>query len=56
MQVNLTGGRRHDVTQLLPLVDSLPKIKGVAGRPRQKPKRLYADRGYDYEKYRRELS
>jgi transposase len=55
LQVTLTGGNRHDVTQLLPLVDSLPKIRGTVGRPRQKPKRLYADRGYDFDKYRREL-
>lgn len=53
--MTLTGGNRHDVTQLLPLVDSLPRIKGVVGKPRQKPKRLYADRGYDFDKYRREL-
>jgi hypothetical protein len=40
---------------LLPLVDSLPAIRGVVGRPRRKPKVLFADRGYDYDKYRREL-
>lgn len=51
----MTGGNRNDVTQMLPLVDSLPKIRGLAGRPRCKPKRLYADRGYDHDKYRREL-
>lgn len=33
----------------------MPKIRGVRGRPRQKPKILYADRGYDYDTYRREL-
>lgn len=55
LQVSLTGGNRHDVTQLLPLVDSLPAIRGVVGRPRRKPRILYADRGYDYDKYRRAL-
>lgn len=53
--MTLTGGNRHDVSQLLPLVDSVPKIRGVVGKPRQKPKRLYAHRGYDFDKYRREL-
>jgi transposase len=55
LQVSLTGGNRHDVTQLLPLVDSLPKIRGVVARPGRKPRRLYADRGYDYDIYRRHL-
>jgi transposase len=55
LQVSLTSGNRHDVTQLLPLVDSLPAIRGAVGRPRRKPRILYADRGYDYDKYRREL-
>ncbi|WP_375710447.1 IS5 family transposase [Propionibacterium freudenreichii] len=55
LQVSVTGGNRHDVTQLLPLVDALPAIRGVVGRPRRKPRRLYADRGYDYDLYRRRL-
>lgn len=55
LRVSLTGGNRHDVTQLLPLVDALPAIRGVVGRPRRKPRALYADRGYDYDKYRRQL-
>ncbi|MFD6639562.1 IS5 family transposase [Micromonospora chalcea] len=55
LAVSLTGGNRHDVTQLLPLVDKVPPIKGIRGRPRQRPDRIYADRGYDFDKYRREL-
>ncbi|MFE9055794.1 IS5 family transposase [Streptomyces mutabilis] len=53
--VSLTGGNRHDVTQLLPLLDAVPRIRGMRGRPRSKPKRLFADRGYDFDKYRRLL-
>jgi transposase len=30
-------------------------VKGKRGRPRQKPDRLLADRGYDHDKYRRLL-
>lgn len=51
----MTAGTRHDVTQLLPLLDTIPQIRGLRGRPRSKPKRLFADRGYDYDKYRRLL-
>jgi transposase len=55
LRVSLTGGHRHDVTQLLPLVDRLPAVRGKRGRPRRKPRTLYADRGYDYDIYRRPL-
>jgi hypothetical protein len=44
----LTGGNRHDVTQLLPLLDAVPSIRSLRGRPRRKPRRLYANRGYDF--------
>ncbi|MEU3505778.1 IS5 family transposase, partial [Streptomyces hundungensis] len=43
LAVILTGGNRHDVTQLLPLLDAIPPIRGMRGRPRRKPRRLYAD-------------
>ncbi|MEU9575415.1 IS5 family transposase [Streptomyces massasporeus] len=55
LAVTLTGGNRHDVTQLLPLLDAVPPIRGLRGRPRHKPQRLYADRGYDFDEYRRLL-
>jgi transposase len=51
--VTLTGGHRNDVTQLIPLLDAVPPIRGVVGKPRRRPRRLYADRGYDHDKYRR---
>jgi transposase len=40
---------------LLPLLDAIPNIRGLRGRPRHRPRRLYADRGHDYDKYRRLL-
>jgi len=52
LAVSLTGGNRHDVTQLMPLVEAIPPIRGRRGRPRNRPRRLFADRGYDYDKYR----
>lgn len=39
----------------MPLVDKIPPLRGIRGRPRQRPKRIYADRGYDYDRYRRDL-
>ncbi|MGW8631954.1 IS5 family transposase [Streptomyces sp. NPDC055793] len=53
LAVSLTGGNRHDVTQLIPLLNAIPPDPGRRGRPRNRPKRLFADRGYDYDKYRR---
>lgn len=57
MAVSLTAGNRHDVTQLIPLLDDLHArpVAGKVGRPRQKPDLLLADRGYDFDKYRRLL-
>jgi transposase len=55
LAVSLTGANRNDVTQLLPLIDGLRPIAGRIGRPRTRPRRLLADRGYDHDKYRRAL-
>jgi transposase len=51
----LTGANRNDVTQLLPLVQAIPPVRGKPGRPRRKPDRVQGDRGYDSEPHRREL-
>ncbi|WP_231977508.1 IS5 family transposase [Streptomyces sp. 2323.1] len=48
----LTGGNRNEVTQLLPLLDAIPPVRGRVGRPRRKPDSLFADRGYDHDIYR----
>jgi transposase len=37
----------------MPLIDRVPPVRGRVGRPRQRPDRLLADRGYDHDKYRR---
>jgi transposase len=55
LAVALTGGNRNDITQLLPLVDGITPVAGKVGRPRQRPDRIVADRGYDHDGYRREL-
>ena len=51
--MSLTGGNRNDVTQLMPLIHTIPPVRGRRGRPRQRPDAIYADRGYDHDKYRR---
>jgi transposase len=55
LAITLTGGNRNDVTQLLPLIDGVGPVTGKPGRPRQRSERVLADRGYDHDKYRREL-
>jgi transposase len=55
MAVRLTGANRHDVTQLLPLVDDVPPVAGKRGHPRRRFQRTQGDRAYDSEPHRREL-
>ncbi|MGP8304492.1 IS5 family transposase [Streptomyces inhibens] len=55
LAVTLTGGNRNDVTQLMPLLAAVPPIRGKRGRPRKRPKEIYADRGYDHDCYRRQV-
>ena len=55
LAVSLTGGNRNDITQLMPLLQAIPPVRGRRGRPRQRPDALYADRGYDHDKYRRQV-
>lgn len=55
LAISLTGGQRNDVTQLLPLIDAVGPIAGKPGRPRRRAEAVLADRGYDHERYRREL-
>lgn len=50
-----TAANRYDITKLIALVDAIPHVRGRTGRPRHRPERLVADRGYDFDKYRRVL-
>ena len=38
------------------LLDAVPPIRQRRGRPRRRPARLHADKGYDFPKCRRALS
>ena len=49
LSVSLTGGNRNDVTELEPLLEAIPSVRGRRGRPRQRPDELYGDRAYVHE-------
>ena len=51
----VTGGNRNDVTQLVPLIERVPPVRGRPGRPRRRPERVTADRGYDSNALRDQL-
>ena len=53
--VRLTGANRHDITQLLPLVEAIPPVAGKPGRPRCRPEKVQGDRAYDSEPHRNRL-
>ncbi len=55
LAVRLTGANVHDVTQLQSLVEAIPPIPGIRGRPRQRPLSVQGDRGYDSKPHRQWL-
>ncbi len=55
LATKLTGANRHDITQLVPLVDAIPPVRGRRGRPRRRPRRVQGDRAYDSESHRDQL-
>lgn len=56
LAIVLTPGHRHDSTQLEAVLDGIrvPRLTG-RGRPRTRPHRLIADKGYSYPRCRRLL-
>jgi transposase len=55
LAIILTKANRHDVTQLLPLLDKIPPVRGKRGAPRFRPERVQGDRAYDSEPHRKAL-
>lgn len=52
----ITPGQRHDSTQLQPVLDGIRVPRpGGRGRPRTRPDRLIADKGYSYPRCRQLL-
>ena len=56
LAATLTGANRHDVTQLLPLIDAIPPVRGRPGAPLRKPKEAMGDRAYHSQEHRMRLS
>ena len=53
LAVLLTAANVHDSTMLEPVLDAVPPVRQCAGRPRKRPGKLHADKGYDYGHCRR---
>jgi transposase len=52
LAVALTGANVHDSKVLVELVDSIVPVRGKRGRPRKRPGKLRADKGYDFPRSR----
>jgi transposase len=55
LAVTITGANRHDVTQLIPLVQAVEPIAGKVGHPRFRPEKVQGDRAYDSQPHRKIL-
>ena len=51
----MTEANRNDITQLIPLLEAIPAIRGRPGQPACRPALVQADRGYDSQLNRKEL-
>jgi transposase len=52
--LHLSEGQRHESTQLEATLDKV-RVPRKRGRPRKRPKRLVADKGYSYPRCRKAL-
>ncbi|WP_420874558.1 IS5 family transposase [Paraburkholderia tropica] len=48
LSVVVTGANRHHSKELEAVLDAIPPVAGKRGRPRQRPEKVHADKGYDY--------
>ena len=55
LAVQVTGANRHDSMVFDDLLDAVPPVAGLSGRPRRRPDKLHADKVYDYRKCREAL-
>jgi transposase len=55
LAVGLSAANTHDSVMLEPMVDAVGPVRGRRGRPRRRPAKLHADKGYDYPRCRRAL-
>ena len=52
----MTKANEDDRKQLIPMVDAVPPVAGKVGAPKRRPDYLLADRGYDSDPHRRQLT
>ena len=55
LAIVLTGANRHDSMALTDVVDAVQPARSPRGRPRKRPDKLHADKGYDFRRCRRDL-
>ncbi len=46
LMAQISSAQVHDSRFLIPLVESIPAVKGLADRARKRPGKLHADRAY----------
>jgi IS5 family transposase len=49
----LSAANVHDSRLFEPLLDAVPPVRQCAGRPRKRPAKLHADKGYDHDHCRK---
>jgi IS5 family transposase len=53
--IQCSGANLHDSKRFVSLIEALPAVPGQRGRPRCRPEKVHADKGYDYPELRRYL-
>ena len=56
LALRVSGANRHDSMLFEELLDALSPVGGLPGRPRSRPDKVHADKGYDYPKCRHALA
>ncbi len=55
LAITVTGANRHDSMAFESTLDAIPPVPGLGGRPRKRPDKLHADKGYDGRRCRSDL-
>nr|WP_322074466.1 IS5 family transposase [Burkholderia cepacia] len=55
LAITVTGANRHDSMAFESTLDVIPAVSDLNGRPRKRPRKLHADKGYDFARCRRYL-
>lgn len=55
LAILVSGANRHDSMLFEAVIDAVKPVSGLPGRPRKRPDKVHADKGYDYKKCRQAL-